>query len=77
MRAISEPEKNADNPSRTINRIAEKIIYIGVVTIIPVVVTGYFLYWFATTAKSTLGSVIRLIRPQKHIYRGWELSQDL
>lgn len=40
----------------------------GLVTIVPIVATFYFLFWLFTSAESLLGALIRLILPD-HLYR--------
>ena len=44
-----------------------KIFITGLVTILPIVVTLYLLYWFADISESILGQIIRLFIPD-HIY---------
>lgn len=40
-------------------------ILTGLMTVLPVVLTIYLLYWFAITAESLLGDLIRLILPEE------------
>jgi uncharacterized membrane protein len=42
-------------------------ILIGLITILPVVLTLYLLYWFVVSAETQLGNVIRLVLPE-HLY---------
>ena len=45
-------------------------ILTGLITILPVVITLYFLYWFVISAESVLGNVIRLILPESFYWPG-------
>jgi uncharacterized membrane protein len=42
----------------------------GLITILPVVLTGYLLYWLAVTAESVLGKLIRLVLPADWYWPG-------
>ena len=42
----------------------------GLITILPVVLTLYLLYWMVVTAESALGSVIRLVLPDNLYWPG-------
>ena len=44
-----------------------KTFMTGLVTILPIVVTLYLLYWFADISESILGQLIRVFLPD-HIY---------
>lgn len=45
-------------------RSINKNILTGLITLLPVVVTLYLLYWFVVTAESLLGDVIRALVPE-------------
>lgn len=45
-----------------------KHILTGLITILPVVVTLYLLYWFVISAEAVLGDLIRIWLPE-HLYR--------
>lgn len=49
-------------------RSINKNILTGLITLLPVVVTLYLLYWFVVTAESLLGDVIRALVPED-LYR--------
>jgi len=49
-------------------RFLSRNMLTGLVTILPIVLTLYILYWLAVTAESALGGLIRLILPD-HWYR--------
>ncbi|HJP36941.1 MAG TPA: DUF502 domain-containing protein [Gammaproteobacteria bacterium] len=49
-------------------KFISKHILTGLVTILPVVLTLYLLYWFAVSAESMLGNLIGLWLPE-HLYR--------
>ena len=44
-----------------------KTFITGLITLLPVVLTVYLLYWFAVTAERVLGDAIRLVLPD-HLY---------
>jgi len=48
-------------------KFISKNILTGLVTILPVVLTLYLLYWFSVSAESVLGNMIRLWLPE-HLY---------
>ncbi|MCK4950227.1 MAG: DUF502 domain-containing protein [Gammaproteobacteria bacterium] len=52
-------------------------ILTGLVTILPVVFTLYLLYWFAITAESMLGNMIRLVLPRNLYWPGMGLIAGL
>jgi len=52
-------------------------ILTGLVTILPVVFTLYLLYWFAITAESMLGNMIRLVLPKNLYWPGMGLIAGL
>ena len=45
-------------------KFISKHILTGLITILPVVLTLYLLYWFAITAESMLGNLIRIWLPE-------------
>ena len=47
-----------------------KTFLTGLITLLPVVLTLYLLYWFAAAAESLLGGVIRLVLPQGMYWPG-------
>jgi uncharacterized membrane protein len=47
-----------------------KTLLTGFITILPVVLTLYLLYWLAVSAESLLGRVIRLILPEQLYWPG-------
>ena len=48
-------------------RYISKSFLTGLITILPVVLTLYLLYWMVVSAESALGSMIRLVLPE-HLY---------
>lgn len=52
-------------------------ILTGLVTILPVVLTLYLLYWFAITAESMLGNMIRWVLPRDLYWPGMGLIAGL
>ena len=52
-------------------------ILAGLVTILPVVLTLYLLYWFAVSAETALGGMIRLILPDASYWPGMGLVAGL
>jgi uncharacterized membrane protein len=52
-------------------------ILAGLVTILPVVLTLYLLYWFAVSAETALGGMIRLIFPKASYWPGMGLVAGL
>jgi uncharacterized membrane protein len=47
-----------------------KTFLTGLITILPVVLTLYFLYWLVVTAETALGSLIRLVLPENLYWPG-------
>ena len=54
-----------------------KHILTGLIAILPVVVTAYLLYWFAVSAESVLGDLIRLWLPEDRYWPGMGLMTGL
>jgi len=54
-----------------------KHILTGLITILPVVLTLYLLYWFAVSAESVLGNMIRLWLPEDWYWPGMGLIAGL
>lgn len=52
-------------------------ILTGMVTLLPVVLTLYLLYWLAISAESLLGGAIRLILPKSFYWPGMGLTAGL
>ena len=46
-------------------RSISKTLLTGFITILPVVLTGYLLYWMVVSTESLLGNAIRLLLPQE------------
>jgi uncharacterized membrane protein len=51
-------------------RYISKSFLTGLITILPVVLTLYLLYWMVVSAESALGSVIRLVLPENLYWPG-------
>ncbi len=51
-------------------RFIGRNILTGLVTILPVVLTLYLLYWLAVSAETVLGNMIRLILPENMYWPG-------
>ncbi|MGD8311810.1 MAG: DUF502 domain-containing protein [Gammaproteobacteria bacterium] len=51
-------------------KFVSKHILTGLVTILPVVLTLYFLYWFVVSAESVLGNILRLWLPEGYYWPG-------
>ena len=49
----------------------------GLMTILPVLLTAYLLYWFAITAETLLGDLIRLVLPPDAYWPGMGLAAGL
>lgn len=47
-----------------------KTFLTGLITILPVVLTLYLLYWFVVSAESVLGEAIRLVLPEEMYWPG-------
>ncbi len=58
-------------------KFISKHVLTGVVTLLPVVLTLYLLYWFAVSAESALGGLIRLWLPQGLYWPGMGLIAGL
>ncbi len=54
-------------------RFISRNILTGLVTILPVVLTLYLLYWLAVSAESALGGLIRLVLPESLYWPGMGL----
>lgn len=52
-------------------------IITGLVTLLPVVLTLYLLYWLAVSAESALGRMIRLLLPDNYYWPGMGLVAGL
>ncbi|MCW8919584.1 MAG: DUF502 domain-containing protein [Gammaproteobacteria bacterium] len=55
-------------------RFIMRHILTGLMTILPVVLTLYLLYWFAVTAETLLGDLIRLVIPAAIYWPGMGLA---
>ena len=51
-------------------RFISRNILTGLVAILPIVLTLYLLYWLAISAETVLGSVIRMVLPEKLYWPG-------
>lgn len=58
-------------------RFITRHVLTGLMTILPVLLTVYLLYWFAVTAESLLGAVIRLVLPADAYWPGMGLVAGL
>ena len=47
-----------------------KTFLTGLITILPVVLTLYLLYWFVVSAETAMGSLIRLVLPENQYWPG-------
>jgi len=47
-----------------------KTFLTGFITILPVVLTGYLLYWLVVSAETALGSAIRVVLPEEMYWPG-------
>ncbi|UCC56128.1 MAG: DUF502 domain-containing protein [Gammaproteobacteria bacterium] len=54
-------------------KFISRTILAGLVAILPVVLTLYLLYWFAVTAETALGKMIRLLLPETMYWPGMGL----
>ncbi|MGD2074350.1 MAG: DUF502 domain-containing protein [Gammaproteobacteria bacterium] len=54
-------------------RSAGRTFLTGLITILPVVLTVYLLYWLGVSAESALGKLIRLLLPQEWYWPGMGL----
>lgn len=50
-----------------------KTFFTGMVTVLPVFLTAYVLYWFATSAEHLLGNVLKLVLPEEAYWPGMGL----
>jgi uncharacterized membrane protein len=60
-----------------VHRFIMRHVLTGLMTILPVVLTVYLLYWFAITAETLLGDVIRLVLPATAYWPGMGLAAGL
>lgn len=51
-------------------KFLSRYLLTGIVTILPVVITLYIIYWLAVTAESMLGGFIRLVIPENLYWPG-------
>lgn len=51
-------------------KFISKHFFTGLVTILPVVLTLYFLYWIAVSSEALLGEMIRLVLPEDAYWPG-------
>lgn len=51
-------------------KFMSKTFLTGLITILPVVLTIYFLYWLVVSAESAMGSVIQLVLPENLYWPG-------
>ncbi len=58
-------------------RFISRNILTGLVTILPVILTFYFLYWLAVSAERMLGGLIRLLLPGDFYWPGMGLAAGL
>ena len=58
-------------------KFISKHILTGMITILPVVLTLYLLYWFAVSAEAVLGDLIRIWLPQDWYWPGMGLIAGL
>lgn len=58
-------------------KFVSKNIITGLVAILPVILTFYFLYWMAITTESMLGNLIRLVLPEDYYWPGMGLVVGL
>jgi len=47
-----------------------KTLFTGLITLLPVVLTIYFLYWLAVSSENVMGSVLRWMLPQATYFPG-------
>ena len=55
-------------------RFISKNIITGLVTILPVILTLYFLYWLAVSAESALGGMLQSVLPGSQYWPGMGLA---
>lgn len=58
-------------------RFITRHVLTGLMTILPVVLTVYLLYWFAVTAEALLGTLLRLVLPANAYWPGMGLVAGL
>ncbi|MEN8169224.1 MAG: DUF502 domain-containing protein [Pseudomonadota bacterium] len=58
-------------------RFIARHVLTGLMTILPVLLTAYLLYWFAITAETLLGDLIRLVLPADAYWPGMGLVAGL
>jgi uncharacterized membrane protein len=58
-------------------RFITRHVLTGLMTILPVLLTAYLLYWFAITAETLLGDLIRLVLPADAYWPGMGLVAGL
>ena len=58
-------------------KFISRSILTGIVTILPLVLTLYLIYWFAVSAESLLGGMILLILPERLYWPGMGLIAGL
>jgi uncharacterized membrane protein len=58
-------------------RFISKNIVTGLVTILPVILTIYLLYWFAVSTEAALGGMVRFVLPEIRIWPGMGLVVGL
>jgi len=60
-----------------VGRFITRHVLTGLMTILPVVLTVYLLYWFAVTAEALLGTLLRLVLPANAYWPGMGLVAGL
>ena len=58
-------------------RSISKTFLTGLITILPIVLTLYLLYWLVVSTESVLGGVIRLVLPEALYWPGMGLMTGL
>jgi uncharacterized membrane protein len=51
-------------------RSISKTLLTGFITILPIVLTGYLLYWMVVSTETALGNLIRLVLPEEYYSPG-------
>jgi len=51
-------------------RFISRHIFTGLITILPVLLTVYLLYWFIVSTEAVLGDMIRILIPNTHYWPG-------
>jgi len=54
-----------------------KTLFTGLITLLPVVLTIYFLYWLAVSSENVMGSVLRWMLPQATYFPGFGMIAGL